>query len=217
MCECAWKGGVFGVHGRAAWKGCGAVKCANRHKPVRRLRRTCPTGDGDVPLKTAMPRKLPWNRKRSLFKNHIKCSLRTSTKGRLFRTFNSYSLNFKRGLCNRRTDYRPYRAPCPGDEQFLWFLKNCLLRYQLILCFFELCLVRSIIANLCPIVIHVNALDFNMCRSAEVSFDAQCIFWTIYKFACRLCLPPLLMWHNLHLLFSSSFNLRKCMIMYLPV
>ena len=36
----------------------------------------------------------------------------------LFRTF-----NFKGGLCNRHTGYCPYRAPCPGSEQFLWFWK----------------------------------------------------------------------------------------------
>ena len=77
-------------------------------------------------------RKMWWNRKRSLFKNHKHCSLRTSTKGRLFRTFNSSSFNFKGGLCNRHTGYCPYRAPCPGSEQFLWFLKNDLLRFHLI-------------------------------------------------------------------------------------
>ena len=47
------------------------------------------------------------------FKNH-------STKGRLFRTFNSYSFIFKGGLCNRRNGYCPCRAPCPGGEHFLW-------------------------------------------------------------------------------------------------
>ena len=31
-------------------------------------------------------------------------------------------------------------------------------------------LVRSILANLCPIMIHFNALDCNMCRSREVMF-----------------------------------------------
>ena len=55
----------------------------------------------------------------------------------LFRTFNSYSFNFKGGLCNCRTGYCPYRAPCPGGEQFLWFLKNYLLRFHLILFFFD--------------------------------------------------------------------------------
>ena len=34
--------------------------------------------------------------------------------------------------------------------------------------------LRSIMANLCQIMIHLNALDFNVCRSEEVSFDAQC-------------------------------------------
>ena len=34
--------------------------------------------------------------------------------------------------------------------------------------FFFMCLVRSIIANLCPIMINLYALDFNMCRAEEV-------------------------------------------------
>ena len=33
-----------------------------------------------------------------------------------------------------------------------------------------MCLVRSIFANLCPIMIHLNALDFNVCRFEEVMF-----------------------------------------------
>ena len=57
-------------------------------------------------------------------------------KGRLFRTFNSYSFNFKGGICNRCTGYCPYGAPRPGGEQFLWFLKNDL-RFHLILFFFD--------------------------------------------------------------------------------
>ena len=119
---------------------------------------------------------MQWNCKRSLVKNHRNCSLRISKKGRLFRTFNSYSLNFKGRLCNRRTGYCQCRAPCPGGEQFLWFLKNDLLRFHLLLLFydsikhlfFEMCLVRRTIANLCPIMIHCNALDFNECCSEEV-------------------------------------------------
>ena len=50
----------------------------------------------------------------------------------------SYSFNFKGGLCNRRAGYCPYRAPCPEGEQFLWFLKNALLWFHLILFFFLL-------------------------------------------------------------------------------
>ena len=127
-------------------------------------------------------RKMWWNRKRSLFKNHKNCSLRTSTKGHLFITFNSYSFNFKGGLhvCNRRTGYCPYRvyyrAPCPGGEQFLWLLKSDLLRFHPILLlfystkrlFFEMCLVRSTIAKLCRNMIHFDALGFSECRSEEV-------------------------------------------------
>ena len=41
----------------------------------------------------------------------------------------------KAGYCNRRTGYCPYRAPCPGGEQFLWFLKHEFLRFYLILFF----------------------------------------------------------------------------------
>ena len=125
------------------------------------------------------------------FQNHRNCSLRTSPKDSLFITFNNYSINFKGGLSNCRTGYCPYRAPCPGGEQFLWFLKNDLLWFHLIFFLFDsskrnflkMCLVRSIkiIANLCPIMIHFNDLDFNVCRSEEVIsflFDAQCtIFW----------------------------------------
>ena len=44
----------------------------------------------------------------------------------------NYSFNFKGGICNRRTGYCPYRAPCPGGKHFLWFLKNDLLRFHLI-------------------------------------------------------------------------------------
>ena len=33
-----------------------------------------------------------------------------------------------------------------------------------------MCLVMSIMANLCPIMIHFCALDFNVCRSEEVKF-----------------------------------------------
>ena len=52
-------------------------------------------------------------------------------------TFISYSFNFKGGLCNRFTGYCPYRAQSQGGEQFLWFLKNDLLRFHLILFFFD--------------------------------------------------------------------------------
>ena len=123
-------------------------------------------------------RKIRWNRKGSFFKNHRNCSLRTSAKGRLFRTFNSYSFNYKGGLCNCHTGYCPCWAPCPRDEQILWFLEYDLLRVHLISLFFdsskrlffEMWLVRTTIAYLCPIMIHFNALDFDKCRSKEVMF-----------------------------------------------
>ena len=58
--------------------------------------------------------KMWWNCKRSFFKNHRNCLLRTSPKSRLFRTFNCYSFNIKGGLCNRRTGCCPNQALCPG-------------------------------------------------------------------------------------------------------
>ena len=87
-------------------------------------------------------------------------------------SYYSYSFNFNGGLCNCRTGF----CPCLGVEQFLWFLKNYLLRFHLILLLFysskrlfhEMCLVRSTVANLCQIMIHFIALDFSECRSEEV-------------------------------------------------
>ena len=40
--------------------------------------------------------------------------------------------------------------------------------------FFLMCLVTSIIVNVCPIMIHFYALDFNMCRSEEVISFCRC-------------------------------------------
>ena len=101
------------------------------------------------------------------------------------RPFNSYSFNFNGGLCNRRIGFYPCRAPWPGDEHFLWFLKSDLLRFHpqftpfwLNQTFvFEMYLVTSTIANMCPNVIHFDAMDFSACRSEKVmflSFDVQC-------------------------------------------
>ena len=63
-------------------------------------------------------------------------------------------------------------------SSFCVFWTNDLLRIHIILLFFdlikrlffEMCLVRSTIANLSPIMIHFNALDFKECRSEEVMF-----------------------------------------------
>ena len=121
-------------------------------------------------------RKISWNCKRSFFKNHRNCSLRTSTKGHLFRTFNAYSFNFNGGLCNHRTGFCPCRAPWPGDEQLLWFLKSDLLWFHPILLLFdstkhllfEMSVVTSTVVKLCPNMIHFDAVEFSECRSEEV-------------------------------------------------
>ena len=110
-----------------------------------------------------------WNRKTSLSKYLRNCSLKTSTKGRLFRTFNSYSFSFKGGLCNCCAGYCPCRAPCPGGEQFQWSLKSYPLQFHFMFsCFTQSNMVRRTKANLCPIMINFHALDVNGCRSKEV-------------------------------------------------
>ena len=59
---------------------------------------------------------------------------------------------------------------------------------------FLMCLVRSIIANLSPIMIHFDALDFNVCRSEEViSF-----FWrSVYVY------------HDFYLSTSKNYSSRN--------
>ena len=68
--------------------------------------------------------------------------------------------------------------------------------------------INAYIANLCPIIIHFNALDFNVCRSEEVSFDAQCTIYSLVNmvmYCMKTCDPKLL------LLTKYKFN---CHIMY---
>ena len=106
--------------------------------------------------------------------------------GSLFRTFNSYSFNFNGGLRKCRTGFCLLQTPRPRGKQFLWFLKIDLLQFHHIyllsdwskLFFFLMCLLRINLPNLCPNMIHVDALDFSEWHSKEVisSFDAQCIF-----------------------------------------
>ena len=104
-----------------------------------------------------------------IFQKSQKLLTETPTKGRLFRTFNIYSFNFNGGLCNYRIGSCLCRAPWPGDEQFLWFLKSDLLRFHPIFSFLtqpNICFLRC--AKLCPNMIHFDALDFSECCSEEV-------------------------------------------------
>ena len=96
--------------------------------------------------------------------------------GSLLRTFNSYSFNFNSGLRTCRTCFYLLQTLSPRGEQFLWFLKIDLLRFHRInllfdwskLLFFYMCLLRTNLPNLCPNIIHVDALDFSECHSEEV-------------------------------------------------
>ena len=104
-------------------------------------------------------RRKMWNCKRSFFRNHMNCSLRTSTKGRLFRTFNRASIS-KAGyvtavLAFFRAEIRTWEASSFCDfwkmtsRKFTVF--HSFLTQALFL--FEMCLVRSTIANLCQIIL----------------------------------------------------------------
>ena len=118
--------------------------------------------------------------------------------GSLFRTFNSYSLNFNGALRKRRTGFCLLRAPSPRGKQFLWFLKIDLLRFiaftplwlRVNFCFFAMCLLRINLPNLCPNMIHIDALDFSGWHSKEViSF---LLTLSVYIDCTGLCLeiPP---------------------------
>ena len=65
---------------------------------------------------------------------------------------------------------------------------------------FEMCLVRSSIANLCPIMSHFNALDFIECRSEEVMF---------------LLMLSVDSWPNSSHLFLSIKKINKLIVMLL--
>ena len=91
--------------------------------------------------------------------------------GSLFRTF-----NFNGGLCKRRIGFCLLRTPSPRGTQFLWFLKIDPLRFHHIyllydwskLFVFLMCILRINLPNLCPNMIHVDALDFSGWHSKEV-------------------------------------------------
>ena len=122
--------------------------------------------------------KMWWNRNRSFKKYHRNCSLRTSTKGSLLRTFNGYSFNFNGGLCNCRTDFCPCRAPVAVRQAFSVSFEVTSCDFTPSYSFFdstkhlpfEMCVVGTTIAKLCPNMIHFGALNFSERRSEEVMF-----------------------------------------------
>ena len=110
-----------------------------------------------------------------IFENRKNCSPSELHGGSLFRTFNSYSFNFNGGLRTRRTCFCLLRTPSPRGEQFLWFISSLT---EVNFYFIYMCLLRTNLPNLCPNMIHVDALDFSECHSEEViSF-----FWrSVYR------------------------------------
>ena len=138
-------------------------------------------------------RKTWWNRLMSLLKNHRNCSLRSSAKGRLFRTFNSYSsFNFKgRGYVTAVLAILSVPSSVPGRRAVsVIFAKlpfaispyfDSFFNKANVICY--MCLVRSIIANLCQIMIHFCALDFTVCCSEEViSFFWRSVYIDFIRF-----------------------------------
>ena len=112
----------------------------------------------------------------------------------LFRTFNSYSFNFNGGLRKRCTGYCLLRTSSPRGKQFLWFLKIDLLQFHRIyllydwskLYFFAMCLLRINLPNLCPNMIHIDALDFSGWHSKEViSFFWRSVYFILFNWSCR--------------------------------
>ena len=94
------------------------------------------------------------NEKQNWVFSVVKCSLRTSTKGRLFRSINSYSFNF-----NGFTGFCPWHLPSPGGKQFLWFwqmtFRNFTAFYSFwfqgnaCYCFFQMCISSVVIQLIC--------------------------------------------------------------------
>ena len=122
-----------------------------------------------------------------IFKNHRNCSLRTSTKGRLYSEHSiaihlismagyvTAVLAFVRAeLCDRETiSFWDFWKVTPCDLNPFLLILDSTKRL-----FVEMCLIRSTIAKLCPNMIHFHDLDFRVSRSEEVtsSFDAQCLW-----------------------------------------
>ena len=94
---------------------------------------------------------------------------------KLFRTCNSNSFNFNDGLCNHSTGFCLWHTPSLGGKQFLWLLKNDFCNFTAFSpsfeaskpLFFQICLIRSIIAYLCPNV-KFDTVDFS--HSEDVMF-----------------------------------------------
>ena len=93
-----------------------------------------------------------------------------------------------------RAIYCLLRTPGPRGKQFLRFLKTDLLWFQPIyllidwikLLFFDMCLLRINLPNMCPNMNHFDAVDFSECHSEEViSF-----FWrSVYSHKVTLASP----------------------------
>ena len=107
---------------------------------------------------------------KEISKNHIICSLRTATKGHLFRTFNSYSFNFNGRLWNRQLTFNHGELRARKSSSFCDLKKVPLvISPHFFLLFdwskswcFKMCWIRITIANLCTNVIHFDALDLSV-------------------------------------------------------
>ena len=119
-------------------------------------------------------RKIQWNRKRSFFNNNKNARWEPPQKA----AYSEHSIAIhsisKAGYVTavlaivRSCKLRAQEASSFCD---FWKMTSC--NFTLFYSFLTqanvwFCLVRSIIANLCPIIINFNAVDFSECRSEEV-------------------------------------------------
>ena len=134
--------------------------------------------------------KMQWNRKRIFFLQKSQETARWEPLRKAAHSEHSIAIHSisKAGYVIAVLAICQCRAPCLGGEQFLSFLKKAPLAiWPYLTCVwlkqtfvFEMCLVKSNTANLCPSMVH-----FNECRSEVViSF-----FWSsvYYNQALSLC------------------------------
>ena len=128
-----------------------------------------------------MRRKMRWNLKSSMFENQRNCWPSELHGGSLFRTFNSYSISMM-GYVTAVLAFVCSKLPAREASSFcdFWQLTSCdftaffsfLTRANP--CFFEMCLIRIAIVNMCPNMINFGAVDFSECRSEYVISFCWC-------------------------------------------
>ena len=120
------------------------------------------------------------NHERSFFENRRNCSPSELWVSSTEAAFSEHSIAIHSislaGYVNARTGYCLLRTPSPRGKQFQWFLKIDLFRFHRIYLlfdwnkplFFSMCLLMINLPELCPNMIHFDAVDFSEWHSNEV-------------------------------------------------